>query len=152
MNARERVLEYLELLAQPSRQIDYETGILLADSHGELVRWFCEDLFRPKSAQFLDAFAENEIKELARLYGLLIESRRLRASSLADLLREPEWRRIARFAKELVATIDGGGEPDAANSPVAVPCSDDRREPALRRNRAQRFQGPAAEEIFARGM
>ena len=110
MNVRERVLEYLGLLSQPSRQHDYETSVPRANSHGELVSWFCNDLFRPKSREFLDAFSENEMKDLARLYGLLIESRQLRASSLADLLREPEWRRVARFAMELVATIDAGGE------------------------------------------
>jgi len=111
MNIRERVIDYLELLSQPSRQIDYETSVPRANSHGELVSWFSDELFQPKSQQFLDAFTENEIKDLARLYGLLIESRRLRASSLVDLLREPEWRRIARFAIELVATIAPEGEP-----------------------------------------
>jgi hypothetical protein len=110
VNVRDRVLEYLELLSQPSRQIDYETSAPRANGHGELVSWFADELFQPKSQQFLDAFTENEIKDLARLYGLLIESRQLRASSLVDLLREPEWRRIARFAMELVATIDAGGE------------------------------------------
>ena len=110
MNIRERVIDCLELLSQPSRQIDYETSVPRANSHGELVSWFSDELFQPKSQQFLDAFTENEIKDLARLYGLLIESRRLRSSSLVDLLREPEWRRIARFAMELVATIDVGGE------------------------------------------
>ena len=109
MNVRERVIEYLELLSQPSRQIDYETSVPRANGHGELVSWFSDELFQPKSQQFLDAFTENEIKDLARLYGLLIESRLLRASSLADLLREPEWRRIVRFAKELAAMLDGGG-------------------------------------------
>ena len=109
MNISERVLEYLGLVSQPSRQLDNETSVPRANSHGELVSWFCNDLFRPKSREFLDAFTENEIKELARLYGLLIESRLLRASSLADLLREPEWRRIVRFAKELAAMLDGGG-------------------------------------------
>lgn len=110
MNTRERVLEYLELLSQPTRQLDYEAHVAVANSHGALVSRFCDDLFRPKSEPFLDAFTESEIKDLARLYGLLIESRQLRASSLTDLLREPEWRRIARFAMELVATIDAGGE------------------------------------------
>ena len=111
MNPRERVLEYLDLLSQPSRQLDYEARLAVANSHGALVSRFCDELFRPKSQSFLDAFTENELKDLARLYGLLIESRQLRASSLTDLLREPEWRRIARFAMELVATIDAGGEP-----------------------------------------
>ena len=111
MNVRQRVLAYLELLSQPERQIDYETGVAFSGGHGDLVRWFHDELFRPKSQQFLDAFTENEIKDLARLYGLLIESRQLRASSLADLLREPEWRRLMRFAKELVATMDAGSGP-----------------------------------------
>ena len=111
MNIRERVLEYLELLSQPARQLDYETSVPLANSHRELVRWFCDDLFRPKNQQFLAAFSETEIKDLARLYGLLIESGLLRASSLADLLREPEWRRIARFAQELFAEMDAGRRP-----------------------------------------
>ena len=111
MDVRQRVLEYVELLSQPSRQLDYETSVPRADSHAELVRWFCDALFRPKSRAFLDAFTENEIKELARLYGLLIESGLLRASSLADLLREPEWRRIARFAREIFAKMDNGHAP-----------------------------------------
>jgi hypothetical protein len=119
MNVRQSVLEYLELLSQPSRQIDYETSAPRVDSHGELVRWFCDALFRPKNQQFLEAFTENEIKDLARLYGLLIESRLLRASSLVDLLREPEWRRIARFAKALVATIDAGCGPYACHIAAA---------------------------------
>lgn len=115
MNVRERVLEYLELLSQPSRQIDYEARVAIANSHGALVSRFCDDLFRPKSQSFLDTFTENEIKDLARLYGLLIESRQLRASSVTDLLRELEWRRIARFAKELGVTLEAGCEPYASD-------------------------------------
>jgi hypothetical protein len=111
MNVRQRALEYLELLSQPARQIDYESNAAVANVHGQLVSRFCDELFQPKSQQFLDAFSENEIKDLARLYGLLIESGLLRASSLADLLREPEWHRIGRFAKELVAKMDTGRGP-----------------------------------------
>jgi hypothetical protein len=121
MNVRQSVREYLDLLSQPSRQIEYEARIAPANSHGELVSWFCSDLFRPKSPQFLEAFTENEVKHLARLYGLLIESGLLRASSVADLLREPEWRRIARFARELVATIDANGGPYGARFRGSVP-------------------------------
>src|SRR5689334_9426113 len=113
MNVRQSVREYLDLLSQPSRQVEYEARVALANSHGELVSWLCNVLFRPKSSQCLDAFTENESKHLARLYGLLIESGRLRATSVTDLLREPEWLRIARFARELVATIDAGCKPYA---------------------------------------
>mgnify|MGYP003580532159 CR=1 FL=1 len=119
MNIRQSVREYLDLLSQPSRQLEYEARVALANSHGELVSWFCNDLFRPKSPEFLEAFTENEIKHLARLYGLLIESGRLRTTSVTDLLREPEWRRIARYAHELVATIDTGCKPYARHYPSA---------------------------------
>jgi hypothetical protein len=111
-NVRQRVLEYLELLSQPAQQLDYEAKAAVANVHGRLVSKFCDDLFHPKSQQFLTAFTEKEIKDLARLYGLLIESELLlRAASVTDLVREPEWHRIARFAKQLAATIDAGCGP-----------------------------------------
>ena len=109
MNVRQSVLSYLELLSQPSQQLGYETKVPAANVHGELVSQFCDDIFCPKSPQFLDAFTEDELKDLARLYGLLMESGRLDASSVTDLLKQPQWRRIVEFAKDLAATIGARG-------------------------------------------
>jgi hypothetical protein len=107
MNVRHSVLSYLELLAYPSRLIEYEAKTPIASVHGELVSQFCDDLYHPKSPQFLNAFTEDELKDLARLYGLLAESGTLRASSAADLLKQPQWRRIVAFAKDLATTLGG---------------------------------------------
>jgi hypothetical protein len=105
MNVRQNVLSYLELLSQPSRQLEYEAKVPIAHIHGELVSQFCDDLYFPKNPQFLDAFTQDELKDLARLYGLLMESGRLRVSSVTELLKQPEWRRTVEFAKDLFVTI-----------------------------------------------
>jgi hypothetical protein len=105
MNVRQSVLSYLELLSQPSQQIEYEAKVPIANIHGELVSQFCSDIYHPKNQQFLDAFTEDELKDLARLYGLLMESGRLRVSSVTDLLKQPQWRRIVEYAKDLAAII-----------------------------------------------
>jgi len=109
MNLRQSVLEYLDLLSHPSQQIEYEASVPTVHIHGELVSQFCSDLFHPKSQQFLDAFTETEIKDLARLYGLLMETGRLRVSSATELLKEPQWRRVVAFAKDLRAVMESSG-------------------------------------------
>jgi hypothetical protein len=105
MNVRQSVLSYLDLLSQPSQQLEYEAKVPIAHIHGELVSQFCSDLYYPKSQQFLDAFTQDELKDLAHLYGLLMESGRLRVSSVAELLKQPQWRRTVEFAKDLLVTI-----------------------------------------------
>ena len=109
MNVRQSVIEYLDLLSHPSQQLEYDAKVPIAHIHGKLVSQFCGDLFHPKSQQFLDAFTETEIKDLARLYGLLMETGRLRVSSATDLLTQPQWRRVVEFAKDLRAVMDSGG-------------------------------------------
>jgi hypothetical protein len=99
------MLAYLELLSQPSQQIEYAAYVPIANIHVMLVGQFCSHLFRPKNQQFLEAFTEDEIKDLAMLYGLLVGTGRLRASSATDLLKQPQWRRIVEFAKDLVAMM-----------------------------------------------
>jgi hypothetical protein len=108
MNVRKNVLSYLELLSQPSQQIQYEAKVPIANIQGDLVSQFCDDIYRPKNPFFLDAFTEDELKDLARLYGLLMESGSLRVSSVTQLLKQPHWRRTVAFAKDLAATLGAG--------------------------------------------
>jgi len=105
MGVRESVVEHVELLSQASAQLSYEASVPIADIHGELVDGFTSDLYSPKSTEFLDAFTEGELKQLAHLYGLLLESIRLHVSSVAELLKQPEWRRVMAFAKELAVAL-----------------------------------------------
>ncbi len=104
---RAAVFEVIELLAHASLQTKYEKDVPIADVPAEL---FCmgDDLYHPKShAAFLDAFNEEEMKDLAVLYGLLhhasqaIKDSEMR--SVADLQKRPEWRVVMNFAKELEA-------------------------------------------------
>jgi hypothetical protein len=105
MSIRQSVVAHLDLLSQPSLQLEYESQVPIANVHSELVDGFCSDLYHPKSQQFLDAFSEDELRDLAHLYGLLIESGQVRASSVTELLQHAQWRRVVAFAKDLAATI-----------------------------------------------
>jgi len=105
MGIRESVVEHVELLSQASAQLTYEANVPIADIHGELVDGFASDLYRPKSTEFLDAFTEAELKQLSHLYGLLLESIRLPVSSVTELLKQAEWRRVMAVAKELAVAL-----------------------------------------------
>ncbi len=65
------VLDHIGLFARAPLQVRYENDVPIADVPGELVSGFCDDLFHPRSQAFLDAFNEDEIRDLAVLYGLL---------------------------------------------------------------------------------
>ncbi len=102
---RAAVFEEIELLAHASLQTKYEKDVPIANVPAELFCGFCDDLYHPKSQTFLDAFNEEEIKDLAVLYGLLhLASQTIDESeilSVADLQKRPEWRLVMNFAKEL---------------------------------------------------
>ncbi len=104
---RGAVFEVIELLAHASLQSKYEKDVPIANVPAELFCMFCDDLYHPKSQSFLDAFNEDETKDLAVLYGLLhhasqtIKDSEMR--SVADLQKRPEWRVVMNFAKELEA-------------------------------------------------
>lgn len=108
MSIRQSVVEHVDLLSRPSAQLEYEAKVPIADIHAELVSGFCGDLYHPKSQQFLDAFTENELKDLAHLYGLLVESAHLRTGSVTELLTQPQWRCVVEFSKDLAVTLGGG--------------------------------------------
>ncbi len=102
---RAAVLEHIVLLAHASQQTKYENDVPIADVPAELICGFCNDLFHPKSSTFLGAFVEDEIKDLAVLYGLLhLASEAINASpvrTVADLQKRAEWRKVMNFSKEL---------------------------------------------------
>ncbi len=110
---RMAVLEHIRLIARASLQAQYEIDVPIADVPAELVCGFCDDLFHPKSQTFLDAFTEDEIRDLAVLYGLLhLASGRMNKShplQVAELQELPEWRSVMTFAKELEANFDISG-------------------------------------------
>ena len=101
MSFREAIAENISLLASPSAQLAYEKDVPIADVPAELVCMFCDDLYHPKSAGFIAEFSESELKDLAHLYGLLVEASAIKASSVAELLKEECWRSVVKTAKNL---------------------------------------------------
>jgi hypothetical protein len=102
---RSAILEGVALLASASAQIEYEKNVPHAFIAAELIEGFATDLYHPKSPDFVDAFSEAELKDLAQLYGLVHAAgqRMQKASvhSVSDLQKLPEWRQVMSLAKTL---------------------------------------------------
>ena len=102
---RNSLVEHLDLLASPAKQLEYEAAVPIADVHAELVCGLCDDIFHPKSAGFIAEFTELELKDIAHLYGLMVEAANLQVSNVRELLKQPEWRKVIASAKELRASL-----------------------------------------------
>jgi hypothetical protein len=104
---RRLVIEEIEMLALPSKQLAYESSLRDHVGHAptELINVFCNDLFNPKSPVFVDAFSWGELKELAHLYGLIREASYGRPSTVTEMLKDPDWRRVVAFAKDLLMRL-----------------------------------------------
>ncbi len=98
---RELVIEVLEMLSAPSAQLSYEASLTSGHAPTELIRGFCDDLFNPKSPEFIADFSNEELKDLAHLYGLMVESAATHHSTVATMLKDPAWRRVVELAKNI---------------------------------------------------
>jgi hypothetical protein len=102
---RNAVIAHIELLSLPSQQLAYEDSLRnhVGSAHEELICVFCDDLFKPKNPDFVNAFSETELKALSHVYGLTLEANECGASTVAELLKDANWRRVVARAKELSA-------------------------------------------------
>lgn len=103
MSIRNAIINEVELLSLPSKQLEYEKDVPIANVPAELICGFCDDLYHPKSKEFLSQFTEEEMKGLAHLYGVLVEAAKIEASSVSELLKHPKWRNVVEVAKELTS-------------------------------------------------
>ncbi len=103
MSIRDAIIQEIELLALPSKQLEYEQNVPNANVPAELVCGFCDDLYDPKSEELLSTFTTDELRGLAHLYGVLVEASAVEASSVTELLRHREWRTVVKVAKELTS-------------------------------------------------
>ena len=101
MSIKKSVIETIELLSLPSEQLEYEKKVPIADAPAELISMFCDDLYHPKSEEFITEFSESELKSLAHLYGLLSEAATIETHSVKELLKHPKWRSVISLAKDL---------------------------------------------------
>jgi len=103
LSIRDSVLDELRILSEPSAQLEYEKSLTLAGhAPTELISVFCDDLYDPKSDAFVSVFSRGELKDLAHLYGLLVEVADLSFPSVTDMLKEPRWRRVVEVAQQVV--------------------------------------------------
>src|SRR4051812_12880138 len=97
---RVQVVEELTLLSEPSRQVAYEQTLHnhAGVAHVELCEAY-PAMFNPKSPAFVAAFSEQQLNELAHLYGLFMELKSSDFSSVGDMLKNPTWRRVIRLSQ-----------------------------------------------------
>jgi hypothetical protein len=103
---RERMVDCIRLLASAEDQLAYERAVPHVPVHVEIIAGFADDLYHPKSHEFIFAFSETELKDLARLYGFVCGASEgaeaSKAHSVADALKCSEWRSMMTFAKSLL--------------------------------------------------
>ena len=95
---RQRVAQELHLLAHPSEQLEYEKKVPAAFVPGELISGFCDDLYSPIGLALSNEFSDDEQRDLAHLYGLIVEAAKVKVASVAELLKTNEWRTVVRLA------------------------------------------------------
>lgn len=64
-------------------------------------------LFQLKSPEFIAAFSEPQLNDLAHLYGLFMEVG-VGFASVNELLKDPTWRRIIHVSQELRHSLEHG--------------------------------------------
>jgi hypothetical protein len=102
MKIRESIIDEIKLLSQLSEQIAYEKSFINAGhAPTELVSVFCDDLYNPKNEDLISAFSNEELKELANLYGLMVEASNEKYLSVSDMLKNPKWRKVIELAKRI---------------------------------------------------
>ena len=93
------------MLASANEQVKYEKAVPHAFVVAELIESFVTDHYHPKSPDFIEAFNEDELKDLAHLFGLVCEAaermREMEVRSVADLQKLPEWRKVMSLAKKV---------------------------------------------------
>ena len=104
MTARDSVLSAVQLLASASAQSNYERGVPLASVPAELAE-AAGDLYQPRRREYVEAFTDDELRDLAHLYGLVREAAPGQVASVAELQKQPGWRRVMAVAKDLAARL-----------------------------------------------
>ena len=98
---RKRVAQELHLLAHQTEQLEYEKKVPTAFVPGELISGFCDDLYSPIGLALSNEFSDDELRDLAHLYGLIVEAAKIRVAFVTELLKTNEWRAVVRLAKEI---------------------------------------------------
>jgi hypothetical protein len=107
VSVRSSIIAELELLSKPSAQLAYEESLSNAGhAPTELHCVFCDDLFHPRELVLGGEFSDDEIKDLAHLYGLMVESWGSNHATVGAMLKAPAWRRVIELAKQLHERLD----------------------------------------------
>jgi len=110
---RSQLSGVLETLSSGSSQIEYQTSVPIAYVPHEIISQFFDDFYHPKSSDFLNAFTEEELKQIGIFSGYLdIASQIIDEANrpdISDLLKHPDWRKMMSKAACLLEIINKNG-------------------------------------------
>jgi len=100
---RESLLDCLSALGSQGSQLEYQKSVPIAYVPSELASQFFDDIFHPKSPQFISEFSEEELKDVAVFAGFLhIASKQVEGAGsppLQEVLKLTRWREMMDQAK-----------------------------------------------------
>jgi len=110
---RDQLKECLGAMASGKELLDYEKNVPVAYVPHEVACQFFDDFYHPKASEFLDAFSEEEIKEIGILSGYLhiaLEKVDLQGHpKVSEVLKIPEWRSMMKRASILRESLNKEG-------------------------------------------
>ena len=102
---RSSYINLLTTLSSGQEQLDYEKNVPIAYVPGELLCQFFDDLYHPKSNDFVNEFSEDELKEIGVFSGFFQiawdEVEKLDLPPVTKVLALPEWRSMMKRAQFL---------------------------------------------------
>ena len=105
-NIRDNVIAHVDLVSSAEALQAYPVP-------EEWICGFANDLFAPKSKDFVDAFTKEELLDVCEYYGRLCAvSDKInghKSVSVNEVLKIPEWRSLMKFAKDLSVRLKSGG-------------------------------------------
>ena len=105
-NVRTTVFAFLRLMSSLDRLKEAERADRSVCLPFALADHFSRTLYAPKLAGFVEAFSEEELKLLAKIYSAIVRAERrfgsLRRVTVQEVWRLEEWREAMTLARQLV--------------------------------------------------
>jgi len=101
MSIRKAIIQQIELLSNPSDQVQYEKDVPIPNVPAELICVFCDDLYHPKSDALQSQFTQEELEGLERLFRVLDEAAKIEVSGVRELILTREWQNVISVSREL---------------------------------------------------
>ena len=110
---RDQLKDCLDTLGSSAELLEYERNVPIAYIPHEVACQYFDDFYHPKASGFLEAFSEEEIKQIGVLSGYLhiaLQAVNLQGHpTMEEVLKIPEWRSMMMRASILREALNKEG-------------------------------------------